>query len=1555
MGLSIGSTNVTKTYDNGVSASGTAVVTAGTLYTNANSGVLDSISGGTFAFSNANAGVGTKTVTTSGVTVSDGNSGGNYSVTYTDNTTSTINPYIVNLTGTRTYDGTLDVAASGLTLSALVGGQTLSLSGTGTVATKHVGTAKPVTLGSLALVDGTGLASNYTFVGGTQTTNITAAPLTISTSNVTKAYNGTLAAVGTAVASSGTVFTGDSLSGGTFAFTNANAGSGNKTVTAASVTVVDGNSGNNYSVSYADNTTSTITPANLTITSPNTLKVYDGGVTSSGTAILVSGTLYTNVSNGSVLDNFTGGTFEYLDPNVGLGNKTVIASVGVTLNDGNSGGNYNVIYANNTTSTINPYAVSLTGTRAYDGTLNVAASGLTFGTLVGGETLSLNGAGTVANKNVGTAKTVTLGTLALGNGTGLASNYTFTGGTQTTDITAAPLAVTTSDVSKTYNGTLAAIGTAVAVSGTVFSGDSLSGGTFAFTNANAGSGNKIVTTSSATLSDGNSGNNYSISYVDNTTSTISPANLSVGSSNVSKTYDSGLSASGTAVVTAGTLYTNVSNGSLLDTISGGTFAFTNANAGSATKTVTTSGVSVTDGNSGGNYNLIYTDNTTSTINPVLLTLAPVANSRSYDGTNVATFSSYGLAGFIGAETVTATSTGATFIDKNAAIGKTVTINGIALVDGTNGGLAANYTAPSTAATTATITAKVLTLAATVADKIYNGTSGATLTGYGLAGFVGTETVTPISSGSVTFADKHVGVAKTVTITGINLFDGTNGGLASNYSVASSTLSSATITQATLTVSGIVGVDKVYDGTLAAGTNSIIASLTGAIGGDDVHVGAISGTFITKDVGVNKPITGSSFVLTGSDGPNYNLIQPTGLVASITPRPLTVSAIGVDKVYDGAASASVVTTDNRVSGDLLTLGYSAAFVDKNAGAGKFVTVSGINLTGADAGNYIANTTAGAAAAITPATLTISATGIDKVYDATTTTDVILTDDRLSGDVFNVGYGSVAFVDKNVGINKTVNINGISLSGVDAANYSASSAIITTASISATNLTVTASGVDKVYDGTLAFGTDAVAELSGAMGVDDVFISAISGTFVTKDVGINKPITDSTFVLSGSDALNYNLIQPTGLVASITARPLTVSAVGVNKVYDGSVNATATTTDNRVSGDVFTVGYSAAFVDKNAGAGKFVAVSGINLTGTDADNYSVNTTARTSAAITPLNLSIDATGVDKVYDATTATSVSLMDDRMTGDSFTVGYTGATFNDKNVGANKLVTVSGVSLSGADAGNYFASNALNTTASISPINLSVTATGIDKLFDGTDSATVGLAAVPLNGDVLDVSYQTARFDNNLAGSNKAVTVSGISVSGLDSANYRINSTAATAANIIPNTDNIITATVISLVNGAVTELSSADWMPTALVDVLALFPESSLNGMNNNIAAKVSSGVTKPVNDEVQVLLIQEPLWDGSANEDNNKIFVTVPRGSQKFARGLTFSLPLEAMNVTGLTMVQATRVNGKSLPSWLRFAPESNSFIVNTTIAAFLPYKIRVTIGEKQWIVTIQERDE
>src|SRR5207249_146386 len=106
---------------------------------------------------------------------------------------------------------------------------------------------------------------------------------------------------------------------------------------------------------------------------------------------------------------------------------------------------------------------------------------------------------------------------------------------------------------------------------------------------------------------------------------------------------------------------------------------------------------------------------------------------------------------------------------------------------------------------------------------------------------------------------------------------------------------------------------------------------------------------------------TNLALTGTAAGNYALAQPTDLSATITPATLTVSATGVNKVYDGTTAATVTLSDNRVSGDNLSASYTAAtFANKNAGTGKTVSVSGIAITGADAGNYTVNPTAGTTA-------------------------------------------------------------------------------------------------------------------------------------------------------------------------------------------------------------------------------------------------------------------------------------------------------------------------------------------------------------------------------------------------------------------------------------------------------------------------------------------------------------------------------------------------------------------------------------------------------------------
>ena len=63
--------------------------------------------------------------------------------------------------------------------------------------------------------------------------------------------------------------------------------------------------------------------------------------------------------------------------------------------------------------------INLDGIRAYDATTNVLSSDInTFGNIVSGETLTVSGTGSVPTNSVEMNKAITLGSLALGNGTG---------------------------------------------------------------------------------------------------------------------------------------------------------------------------------------------------------------------------------------------------------------------------------------------------------------------------------------------------------------------------------------------------------------------------------------------------------------------------------------------------------------------------------------------------------------------------------------------------------------------------------------------------------------------------------------------------------------------------------------------------------------------------------------------------------------------------------------------------------------------------------------------------------------------------------------------------------------------------------------------------------------------------------------------------------------------------------------------------------------------------------------------------------------------------------
>ncbi|KQQ33271.1 hypothetical protein ASF61_09235 [Duganella sp. Leaf126] len=409
---------------------------------------------------------------------------------------------------------------------------------------------------------------------------------------------------------------------------------------------------------------------------------------------------------------------------------------------------------------------------------------------------------------------------------------------------------------------------------------------------------------------------------------------------------------------------------------------------------------------------------------------------------------------------------------------------------------------------------------------------------------------------------------------------------------------AFLTPLQVTASGATS--KVYDGQVAGvGPLSYAGLLDGDLAADGVaSYGA------ARNVG--------TYALGGLWSTRYDISYAGATSLSITPRALAVTVAG-SKVYDGQLGFSQATFSltNAVAGDSVGAAGTAQFADKNAGAGKPVTVSGLTLTGADRGNYSVAPTASGTADIARATLglgTVSAAG--KVYDGNTSASVSAgLDGVIGGDQVQLSGLAASFSDKNAGAAKRVrySVAGSSLTGSDAGNYVLDAADgVTSAAITARVLTLVYTGVDKTYDGstaaTLIIADDRIA--------GDVLTATASAAFLDKNAGSGKTVIVSNAGVSGSDAANYTVATGTGVTtASIARAALTLNSISAgDKVYDGTLAASVSGTVSGVIGQdaVSLTGASGVFADRNAGTGKTVQVSGFQLTGSDAGNYSLTST-------------------------------------------------------------------------------------------------------------------------------------------------------------------------------------------------------------------------------------------------------------------------------------------------------------------------------------------------------------
>ncbi|MGZ3764824.1 MAG: beta strand repeat-containing protein, partial [Mucilaginibacter sp.] len=702
----------------------------------------------------------------------------------------------------------------------------------------------------------------------------------------------------------------------------------------------------------------------------------------------------------------------------------------------------------------------------------------------------------------------------------------------------------------------------------------------------------------------------------------------------------------------------------------------------------------------------------STVSKAVLTITGLsANNKVYDRTTTATLSGTpALSGIIGSDVVTlGGSATAVFSGLNVGSGLSVTVSGYT-IGGANAG---NYTLTQPTGLTANITQKPLTVTSPVAsNKVYDGTTNATISSGTLVGVILPDVVTLSPSG--TFASANVGTAIpiTVAITGAN---------AGNYSVTQPVLS-ANITVHPLTITA-TGVSKIYGDILTGGPGSVAFTTSGLQNGETIGsvtitygTGAAISDAVGTYVGAITPSAPTGGTFTAG---NYSITNATGTI-TVTPKALTITGLSANnKVYDRTNAATLsgsAALSGVVGADVVTLGGSptSTFASINVGVGIAVTVTGYTISGAAAGNYTLTQPAGLTANITAKALTIATpVASNKVYDGTTTATVTGTlTGVISPDVVTlVPTGTFAIADVGTAVAVT---STSTLSGANAGNYTLTQPVGLTANITPKTLTITGlTASNKVYDGTTSASLSGTGTLSGVVAGDVVNLGGSgTGTFASKNVATGIAVTVSTYTISGTDAGNYTLTQPSGLTANITKASLTITATGplkvtgftspvvtgstTNFIYYGtvsgetvtSVTLTPSPTTSQTAGSTYTVTPSAA-----AGANGYVAgnysisyvvyngvVAGFSYTWTGASSTTWSTSGNWSPSGTPGstdNVSIPS-GTVRAPTVTASTSVNTV--TFTGNNTITVNSGINLTVNNgFNVNSGVTAANVTFAGA------------------------------------------------------------------------------------------------------------------------------------------------------------------------------------------------------------------------------------------------------------------------------------
>jgi CSLREA domain-containing protein len=315
-------------------------------------------------------------------------------------------------------------------------------------------------------------------------------------------------------------------------------------VVGAGFTLAAGSTGNGITI-----TTGTVLTATsnsfLVFAVANNLKVSAPASVTAGTAFTVSVTAQdangtTVATDEDSVSLMVGGTQ--------VGTLTLTNGVGSTTVTLNAAGNVVLTGTDATPSpavmgtvSIDVLALPLTasisaGNKTYNAsTAATVACSFPSGVQMGDVVTCSTANATFATRNVGPGITVTATGLTLSGTNAAKYALTSTTATATANISTAPLTITAATNSKTYDTTTSAATLPTVGASQMQTGDTVTGLAEVYSTPSVGTG-KTLSVSAFTVNDGNNGNNYAVTTVQNTTGVITATVLNITANNATKVY-----------------------------------------------------------------------------------------------------------------------------------------------------------------------------------------------------------------------------------------------------------------------------------------------------------------------------------------------------------------------------------------------------------------------------------------------------------------------------------------------------------------------------------------------------------------------------------------------------------------------------------------------------------------------------------------------------------------------------------------------------------------------------------------------------------------------------------------------------------------------------------------------------------------------------------------------------------------------------------------------------------------------------------------------------------